>query len=235
MDLYIVNELSPADGGPTAETVTLIVAALQEQLIQDWAPAWERLPLTLHVVEKETDAPATAPLMVLLFNATQASVLGYHTVTPSGRIYSPVFWEPIRDSGGTLTSGANSLSVTMSHETLELATNPLVDLMCDRDNGTDEEPTEVCDRVEGDAYTVQGVSVSNFLYPHAFSDSEPAPFDKLAKLTAREDMTDGGYVSLRSGGPAGTWNQVFGDKMLPHRRAQIKNPHPASRAARRVT
>ena len=237
MDIYIVNEVPAGEGGYDAAGLDRLVEALQAQLIQDWAPAHERQPPLLHIAATEAEVDPASPLMVGLLHADQAGVLGYHTLTPKGRIYSPVFWAPVRDNGGDLWTGATGYSSVWSHETLELASNPLVCLMCDRSDGQSEEPAEVCDRVEGDSYETKdhpGVGLSNFLYPRAFADgTQGPPYDHMRLLQSRDGMTPGGYVSIRTGGPAGPYTQVFGDKMPAYRRAQICNPHPASRSARR--
>ena len=47
-----------------------------------------------------------------------------HDVDQYGHAYARVFWDPIRDNGGTLTSGRASLSVIISHESKE-ARRPL--------------------------------------------------------------------------------------------------------------
>lgn len=235
MDLYLVNESK--DATLTPAVVTQIAAAVQRQLIEHWAPCYERIPPSLRVVAAEADVPAGAPMMVILDNADEAGVLGYHTMTPEGRIYSPVFWEPIQVYGGTVDKGADSLSVTISHEAIELANDPTCNMLCDRPDAG-EEWYEPCDRVEGRSYEIDGVSVSDFLTPKAFRDG-PGPYTYMARAGLAEDLTErgevapAGYVDIREGGPGGAVRAVFGDKMPSYKRAQRESPHAASRCARR--
>lgn len=231
MRIAFVNACSDAELLPSA--LAVIVTALQEQLVTDWAPQWGRIPPELYIAASADDvAPTTALILFVDQDADVPGALGYHSVNATGVAYGRVLVKTLRDYGATLSSGANSISVTASHEVLELATDPFADWWCDVDDGLTEEPLETCDRVEGDAYEVLGVSVSNFLLPAAFRMGVgEGPYDKLGKLTTRGGMTPGGYQTLRNGGPTGSVAQVFGDA-IPDWKKEMKRLL-GSRTARR--
>ncbi len=128
--------------------------------------------------------------------------------------------------------GPLAVSATLSHEVLETIGDPYINWWADTPDG-DEEAIELCDRVEGDAYAIGNVSVSNFLGPRAFSMGA-GPYDRLGLLANAWDMTAGGYKIRRQGGPSGTVTQVFGAKMPAWKRALVKASRRHQRRLRRA-
>lgn len=158
-----------------------------------------------------------------------AGELGDHFVTGDGLPVLRSFWGPTRDNGGTLLE---SLSVTMSHEHIEASENPYTNGWRDLPDGVTEEADEACDRVEGSSYVMNGtrVTVSNFLTPRAFRDG-PGPYDRMSVLSTPFELPSDGYHIIRTGGPAGNTQAVFGEKYPAWKRAL--KMLPGSRANRR--
>jgi hypothetical protein len=119
--------------------------------------------------------------------------LGYHDDL-AGVIFSRILFTNLHDT-----------PVTLTHEDGEEGVDPTCDLYDSYDD-KDDQAREICDRVEGDVYTVQGsvgevsrdVPVSNWLYPSAFDPNGKKPFDKMGTLETWNGMTAGGYTILRS-------------------------------------
>lgn len=221
----VVTNRSTHHDIPTAT----IVKALAKQLAQDYATTWRVLPPALSFSADNTVGTEESEL-ALFDDADQADALGYHDETPTGRVYAKVFVTPILNSGGTYTNGANSISVTLSHEMLEMSGDPECNLWADAPDGNDY-ARELCDAVEGDAYAADGVSVSNFVLPAYFDRFAPSNsrFDFLSKLSAPFTMTSGGYLIKRT--ERGTVSNVFGEHYPEDRK--IGKYHPASRTSRR--
>lgn len=205
-----------------------IAAALELQLYQHYAPFWQSSGVPVDVFGSLADVPEDASPLVVLDDADTAGALGYHTLTPDGRPYGKAFLAPLLANGGTLTQGPNSLSVTLSHEALEMVGDPYTTFWGDANDGT-ETALELCDAVEGDAYEVNGISVSNFLGPRWFRPG-PGPYDWLGRLQAPFTMTEGGYMIVRSA--SGDIRQVFGATYPEWKKAS--KSFAAARTQRRV-
>ena len=102
-------------------------------------------------------------------------VLGFHTEDPGGKLWGVVAAKPELDSGATATTGDWSVSSVLSHEVLEMFIDPNCNLWANDGRGS-AYSFEVCDPVEAPTYTVNGISVSNFV--------SPAWFDAHAARTA---------------------------------------------------
>lgn len=209
------------DPAITTELLQRIAAALETQLYRDYAPAWQSngVPVTVYATFDEIPAD-TSPL--LIFDTSgQARDLGWHSVDAKGKAHGRAFWLPILKHGGDLLKGAMSLSATLSHEVLEMVGNPYVNFWCDVGDGS-QEALELCDRVEGDAYDIDGISVSNFLTPRAFRNGE-GPYDFLGLLTEPFEVREGGYAIRR--GQDGEVYDVWSRHYLPWRR-ELKEQSP---------
>lgn len=213
-----------------------IAAAVNYQLRRHVAPLWDRHNTTVTYYGDAALIPADADQVLAFDDEAQMNALGYHWETPDGKPYGRVLVKPILDAGGTMTTGALSLSAVFSHECLELWCDPDCNLWAESPNG-DEFAYELCDAVENDSYVVHvganrvPVSVSNFCTPSWF-DSQPKPgaiYDYLKKLSAPFTMTSGGYVIKKVGGQV---TEVFADKPGPVFAAKGKVLE-SSRTARR--
>ncbi len=133
--------------------IKAIVAAIQEQVTADWAPKWGRIPPELYIAASANDVTPTDALILFVDqDADVPGALGYHDVNSTGIAFGRVLVQTLRDYGASLSQGSNSISVTTSHEVLELATDPYADWWCDLDDGQAEEPLETC--LAGDTLVV---------------------------------------------------------------------------------
>lgn len=204
-----------------------IVRALGKQLADDVAPTWGRMVPSLMV----TDTPSSAASqIVILDDADQADVLGYHSETPEGIPYGRVFINPILENRGTIHSSETSVSVTLSHELLEIVGDPSVNYWADAEDGYSY-ALELADAVEGDSYLIGDVHVSNFVLP-AFFDPRAevgSRFDHMGKLGRPFTTTRGGYQIRRR--ITGHLDYVYGDSFPEWKQAM--KMHPAARSRRR--
>lgn len=205
-----------------------IAEALEKQLYQHYAPFWQSAGMSVRVVEANDPllGQQDACPLIVYDAADQPGALGYHSLQAQAQVYGKCFWQVICSSGGTLIDGPNSLSVTLSHEVLEMVGNPYVNFWADVDEAT-QEGIELCDRVEGDSYIIDGVAVSDFLGPRAFRDG-PGPYDWMGVLQKPFDLRPGGYVIRRKGNTVyNVWGQNY-----PENKKMLKTS-PDSRLARR--
>ena len=206
MRLALVNACTFPEVTPAA--LRRIASAISRQGFEHYAGFWQRDGLDLDCFATPGDVPAGSSMILIVDDPDQAGVLGYHTVRPDGRAYAPIFARPCFEvPGGSLATGPNALSVTISHEYLETCGDPYATWWADTDDG-EEEALELCDRVEGDAYEIDGVSVSNFLGPRAFRPG-PGPYDWMQLLRYPWEMRPGGYRIRRKGGPNGETRSDF--------------------------
>jgi len=104
----------------TDADVQPVVAALQRQVSEHFAPAWG-IDATLAFVPKGQQPRAGSWWLVVLDDTDQAGALGYHDTTPDGLPMGKVFAKTDLDNH-------LSWSVTVSHELLEMLGDPDVNL-----------------------------------------------------------------------------------------------------------
>lgn len=207
--------------GVNQSDLDAIAAALQIQVDRDFKPAYN-LGATV-VSASQVDKMLTTDWVVGMFkDVDQPNALGYHDMTGGGMPLAKVF--PLLDS--------KDLSKTISHEVLEMLADPLLSKAVQSHLDGRFWAYEVCDAVEADEYTINGVVVSNFVTPHYF---EPPPdmagiqFDFCNKVSAPYEVRPGGYMQWNVGGG---WNQVFHSQQLPRAYRQQVQSRSARRAAR---
>jgi hypothetical protein len=191
--LRIVNKSSHRSARALA-AVEASRQAINRQL-GDVARAWGEIVYTI-----AADAHARGFDIVLLDDADQAGDLGYHDLDPHGRPYARVFIDPILDNGGTWLRGANSVSVTISHEVCELVGDPGANHWVENARGA-LVAAELCDPVESCAYRItlrdgRRVSVSDFVYPDWFNPYVPegTQVDYMKVLRKPFEIAPDGYV-----------------------------------------
>jgi hypothetical protein len=191
--LRIVNKSSYQ----SARAVAAIEATRQaiNRQLRDVAEAWGEIVYTI-----AADAHSRGFQIVLLDDADQAGDLGYHDLDPRGRPYARVFVKPILDNDGTWLRGANSVSVTVSHEVCELVGDPSANHWVENARGA-LVAAELCDPVESCAYRItlrdgRRVSVSDFVYPDWFNPYVPAgtQVDHMRVLRKPFEIAPDGYV-----------------------------------------
>jgi hypothetical protein len=228
MLIAILNQsslISDADAATMTEAV-----ATQVQL--DAAPLWDRAPAAVVFYTDAAAVPAAAHGIAIVdtIQDQPKGLLGFHTEDQGGKLWGVVPAKPVLDNGAQVTIGDWSVSSALSHEVLEMLVDPNCNLWANDGKGS-AYTLEVCDPVEAPSYTVNGVSVSNFVTPSWFDPLAPATaqFDKLGQLTSPFSILKGGYVVCES---AGTPQQEFGGE-FPNWRKEMKTG-PLARTRRRL-
>ncbi len=185
----------------TDAEVAKMTAAIGKQLALHVSPIWGQVP-ALEFVPKGGAANGIPCTISDIPDVPGAA--GYHDEDTNGMAYIKVF--TFADAPNLV--GPNALSVTLSHEILEVIGDSPANKWADGPDGSDY-AYELCDAVEGDTYAIDGVSVSNFLYP-AFFDPRAArgsKLDYLSKVTKPFAMSPGGYQIKRT--EPGATSQIF--------------------------
>jgi hypothetical protein len=173
-----------------------LVRALQIQVNRDLYPVWGAR-CKLRVADS---VPAGAWGLVFLDDADSPGALGYHT--DDGQPLGKVFVK-------TTISAGEQVSVTASHELLEMLVDPAANI-CVAPATTDTiYAYELCDPVEEQSYRIGGVTVSNFAYPTWFEEFHKpgsVAVDHLRKLSAPFEISPGGYMPVFENGK---WTQIF--------------------------
>jgi hypothetical protein len=179
-----------------------VSAALQKQVARDFAPLWE-IQATVDAFAKLEDVPIGYwPVIVqadIGFNAA-----GIH-LDKDGQPFSLVQYEA-------------GWSLTASHEVLEMLGDPFGDRLIAGESikpgqGRVEYLVEVCDPSEdiAFAYTVNGVTVSDFYTPQFFEPvkNPGVRYGYTAALTGPRQVLKGGYLSWHDPVSDHWWQQTF--------------------------
>ena len=175
-----------------------LIAAMQVYVDKHVAPVWG----TPAKLTKTTGFLPNAWAVVFLDNADQPGALAYHDLTPDGLPLSKVFVKTTIDDG-------QLVSVSASHELVEMLVDPAINLMT---TGPDPKATyayESADPVEALSFSVNGIPMSDFVYPsyfEIFRKANSVPFDRLKKVTKPFQILAGGYQIVFKNGK---WSQVF--------------------------
>ena len=195
-DIDIINRstvLSDADAAS-------MVPALQKQISRDFAPLWGA-DATLHFVGAgQEPTPSHWACQLLDDDPGASGDLGYHvddTGIPTASIFLK---EDLADN--------SSISVTISHELLEMLADPTANNVLQGADGRTY-ILEVADPCESDAdgYDIDGVRVSDFVLPAYYGRPNPdgsVKYDFRGLLAAGlPTLRPGGYIMFEepSGGP----------------------------------
>jgi len=133
------------------------------------------------------------------------------------------------------TQGTSSLSVDISHECIETIGDPGANRWADILGDGSEKALELCDQVQNTIYSVNGVSVSNFLLNSAFDPGASAPWDHMGVMKSQDDYSSG-YEIVRVVDQQASQEQAKPYKLIVHcgkMRPKQKQRHHASRTRRR--
>jgi len=233
----IINESTVVSDADLQKFVT----ALQTQVGRDYAPIWGRYA-KLTMIPKGGTPPPDQWWLAVLDNSDVSSALGYHEITDNGLPLGKVF------AKDDLTNG-DSVSVTISHELLEMLGNPFINLTAFDINANTLQQIfmhEMCDPCEADnlGYQIKGIQVSDFLLPAWFEPS----VNTGGKLTFNNTITQpltlapGGYMSYYDL-QQNKWMQkdAFGGRKLLHevakegtRKHRIAQRHSVWRKSQRL-
>jgi hypothetical protein len=214
------------------DKVKAAIPALQTQVHRDFAPAWG-IDSDLAFTPKGGTPPAGSWWLTILDNSDQAGALGYHDVTNEGLPLGKVFAQTDLQNGTEWT-------VTASHELLEMLADPEINLTVFVQTTATSGVLyayEVCDTCEADkfGYEINGVTVSDFVYPawfEAFHKAGSTKFDHCEHLKKPiPALLPGGYIGAFDVALGVGWNQITADGQLSYH----MRPHVGSRRERRRT
>jgi hypothetical protein len=154
-----------------------VARAINRQIKDDFEPYWSfggtlRLegPIGQRLrVHDQSDMRGDA-VMYLVDGTNTREAVGWHDANYRDIPYGIVFL-------GLCEKLQEDWSVTLSHETLELIGDPLCNLLVEGNHPFDRRRRvlhlfEMCDAVQAESYTIDGVPVSNFVLPSYFSLGE---------------------------------------------------------------
>jgi hypothetical protein len=152
-----------------------LVAAMQVYIDEHVAPVWG----TPAKLVETTDFVKGAWAIVFLDNADQPGALAYHDLTPDGLPESKVFVKTTLDDHEVV-------SVSASHELVEMLVDPATNMMTTGPDAKTIYAYESADPVESLFFDVQGMSMSDFVYPsyfETFHKTGSVKFDHLDKVS----------------------------------------------------
>jgi hypothetical protein len=176
-----------------------LVHALQAYVSQHVAPVWGT---TAQLVQKTNYVPG-AWALVFLDDADQPGALAYHDLTPDGLPQAKVFVRTLLGSGETVSGAA-------SHELVEMLVDPFLNLLALGPDAGSAYAYESADPVEELHFAVNGLPMSDFVYPsyfEAFHAPSSVLFDHLGMVRRPFEILPGGYQSVFKDG---AWTEFFG-------------------------
>lgn len=187
--------------------------AVAKQVQRDFSPVWGIGAHVYFVPQNDVTSWKGMWNIVVTDTSDEAGALGYHDLTPEGLPLGKVFAKTTLAYGGLV-------SVTLSHELLEMLGDPDINLCAEAPDGT-VYAYENCDAVEADelGYEIDGVRVSDFVTPAWFSGDAPGPFSFRHRVQAPFQLAPGGYISIRV---RDSWSQLYAD--------EAARTNPAARA-----
>jgi len=196
----------------TDTEVIPVVAALQQQVTNDFRPVWGT-DAELKMVPHGTPPTPGTWWLVILDDSDQAGALGYHDLTPDGLPIGKVF------AASDLKAGT-SWSVTASHELLEMLADPNINLTVFVQNANTTGTLyayEVCDACEDDSfgYQINNILVSDFVYPSWFENFRAAgstQFDRMNQIQTPLQLLAGGYIGVFNVTAGSGWQQQTAEK-----------------------
>ena len=176
-----------------------LVSVLQKFLDGYFVPVWG-YPAKLQIVTG--DPQPDQWIFLFVDNADVAGALGYHDLTKNGQPVSYVFVK-------TTLADKQLVSVTASHELAEMMIDPGAQMWAQKDTKT-LVAYEMSDPVEEQTFEIDGIAMSNFVFPSYFEPwhkPKSRKFDYLGQLTKPFQIATGGYLIVQK---AGKVSQVFG-------------------------
>jgi len=180
-------------------------AALQKQVTRDYAPIWH-VKATVSAFAALDDVPNGYWPVIVMDDIHTAGAAGVHQ-DKNGQPYA-------------LVEASASWSLTASHETLEMLTDPFGNRLVSgrspkRGQGRVEFLVEVGDPCEDAAfaYTANGITVTDFITP-AFFDPVPAPsaqYSFTGAVKKPRQVLKGGYLSWHDPITDHWWQEIWFD------------------------
>ena len=185
-----------------------MIAALQKCYDEHFLPIWG-YPVRLVITNKPA---ADMWQFVFMDDPDTAGALGYHDLTKSHQPISKIFVKTTLEAG-------EKVSVTACHELFEMAIDPGAGLWVEGPQGV-LYAYEMCDAVEEAEFEVDGIAMSDFVYPSFFENwthPRATKFDHLGKVKKPFQMLKGGYHIIRKGEST---HEIFGSHAKARRFAK---------------
>jgi len=173
----------------SASDLNQVAAALQKQVARDFSPIWET-SATISAFAKLDDVPTDYWPILIQDDIHTAGAAGVHE-DKNGQPFA-------------LVQFSSEWSLTSSHETLEMLADPFGNRLVagqspKKGQGRVNFLVEVCDPSEDQpfAYTVNGITVSDFYTPHFFDPvaSPSVRYSYTGAITKPRTILKGGYLS----------------------------------------
>jgi len=196
-------------GTPLGVDFEDLVAAMQIFVDDHVVPAWG----TPAKLVKSSGFVAGSWAMVFIDDADQPGALAYHDLTPDGLPLSKVF---VR----TAIRNNDLVSVAASHELVETLVDPAINMMTAGPQRGVMYAYESADPVEALSFPVNGVPMTDFVYPAYFEDfHQPGSvqFDLLKQVKKPFQILSDGYQTILRNGK---WSESFGSDAKRKRFAQ---------------
>jgi hypothetical protein len=192
----LVKEITPGQ-------LSRAAAALQRQVVRDFGPIWE-IRATVHAFPSLKDVPLGYWPILIQETLDNPTAGGYHK-TEHGQPLSLVRY-------------AEDWALTCSHELLEMLADPSGDRTFPGRSpapgqGRVEFLVEVCDPSEDGqfAYTVNGVTVSDFYTPHYFDPvrNPSVRYSFTGAIDEPRKVLPGGYLSWLEPQSRHVWQETW--------------------------
>ncbi|MFI5280839.1 MAG: hypothetical protein ACHQU1_10105 [Gemmatimonadales bacterium] len=199
-----------------------VAAALQKQASRDFAPIWG-VKATVNAFQKLDDVPVGYWPVIVMDNIQQSGAGGVH-LDRNGQPYALVQYD-------------DAWSLTASHETLEMLADPFGSRLqasqsLKAGQGRVEYLVEVCDPCEapGYAYSVNGVTVSDFYTPHFFDPvkSPGVRYSYTGAVTEPREVLPGGYISWHEPVSDTWWQLLYFNDKKTFRKLDMAGRHEGS-------
>lgn len=231
-------------GSVADEQAQQVVRAINRQLKGDFEPYWS-FGATLRLEGPIGKQPSTTlsdmrgdAVLYLVDGSNALGAMGWHLANyrdiPCGFVFL-----------GLCEQMKEAWSITLSHEALELVGDPLANLLVEGNHPMDRRRRvfhlfEMCDAVQAESYSIDGVEVSNFVLPSYFSLGEQVGRrndflgrEQAGKTLESFGMNPGGYLNIFDPRTS-RWEQPAGPSdAVAALRKKLKNRLKAGRGYRR--
>lgn len=186
-----------------------LIAALQVYVDKYVAPVWG----TPAKLIKTRGFRKGMWAMVFLDYAGRADAEAFHDLTPDGLPLAKIFVKT------TLKAG-DLVSVSASHELVEMLVDPATNMMTTGPHKRSMYAYESADPVEELSFPVNGIQMSNFVYPayfEIFHKRNSVRFDHMKRVHQPFQVLPGGYQSIFKNRK---WDTIFGSSAKKKRFAK---------------
>ena len=194
---------------PLGADLDSLIAAMQRYVDECVAPVWG----TPARLMKSRGFVKGAWAIVFLERAGDKSTEGIHDLTPDGLPLAKVY---VR----TTLANKDMVSVSASHELVEMLVDPATNLMTSGPDAKAMYSYESADPVEDVSFDVNGIPMSDFVYPayfETFHKPGSVPFDHSRKVRRPFEILSGGYQQIFK---RGRWTDIWGSAEKKTRFAQ---------------